>query len=49
MYSPNGDGINDQLQFTKLEYYPICEIKFYNRWEEIYESEKYQETEWRCY
>ncbi|HQM78942.1 MAG TPA: gliding motility-associated C-terminal domain-containing protein, partial [Bacteroidales bacterium] len=43
VFTPNGDGINDQFQITNLEYYPNSEIKIYNRWgKKIYESENYQ-------
>jgi len=46
VFTPNGDGINDQFQITNLEYYPNSEIKIYNRWgKKIYESQNYQ-GEW---
>ncbi len=46
VFTPNGDGINDQFQIANLEYYPNSEIKIYNRWgKKLYESENYQ-GEW---
>ncbi len=42
-FSPNGDGINDQLRFIGLEDYPSNTLTVYNRWgNEVYVTENYQ-------
>ncbi|MBL8000542.1 MAG: gliding motility-associated C-terminal domain-containing protein [Flavobacteriales bacterium] len=45
VFSPNGDGLNDRLEFTGLEYYPNAELSVFNRWgNEIYSSANYKNT-----
>jgi gliding motility-associated-like protein len=42
-FSPNGDGLNDRLVFTGLEYFGPATIKIFNRYGTIvYESEDYR-------
>lgn len=43
VFSPNGDGKNDQFEIINLEEYPNASIKIYNRWGElVYQSDNYQ-------
>lgn len=43
VFSPNSDGVNDNLTFKNLEQYPNTHLKLYNRWgRKIYENENYQ-------
>jgi gliding motility-associated-like protein len=45
--TPNGDGQNDALVFTNLEFFPGSKLKIYNRWGEVvYESDDYR-NDWR--
>jgi gliding motility-associated-like protein len=40
--TPNGDGFNDVLKFTNLEYYSNSNLVIYNRWGRVvYRSESY--------
>jgi gliding motility-associated-like protein len=40
--TPNGDGFNDVLKFTNLEYYSNSNLVVYNRWGRVvYRSESY--------
>ncbi|CAN5256372.1 hypothetical protein BH09BAC5_BH09BAC5_23290 [soil metagenome] len=32
VFTPNGDGTNDFLEFKNLEYYPNCMLQVYDRW-----------------
>lgn len=42
-FSPDGDGLNDKLVFTGLEYFSPASIRIYNRYgSQVYESEEYQ-------
>lgn len=48
VFSPNGDGENDFLEFTGVEYYPNSHLSVYNRWgQEIFTSTSYKNT-WRA-
>ena len=48
VFSPNGDGKNDALTFSGVEYYPNSRLNVYNRWgQSIYESSSYKNT-WRA-
>lgn len=48
VFSPNGDGQNDALTFSGVEYYPNSRLDVYNRWgQAIYESSSYKNT-WRA-
>jgi len=43
VFSPNGDGSNDNLEFTGVEFYPNSDLKVYNRWGNVvYESTSYR-------
>ena len=43
VFSPNGDGDNDNLEFTGVEYYPNSDLKVFNRWgQTVYESTSYR-------
>ncbi len=42
-FSPDGDGINDQLVFTGLEYFAPASLKVFNRYgTTVYENDNYQ-------
>jgi gliding motility-associated-like protein len=34
-FSPNNDGINDELEIRNTEQFPGCEVTIYNRWGEV--------------
>jgi len=41
--TPNGDGFNDMLKFTNLEYYTNSRLVVYNRWgRKVYEDKDYK-------
>lgn len=41
--TPNGDGINDYLIFTDLEFYEHCKLTIYNQWNvEVYSNRQYK-------
>jgi len=41
--TPNGDGVNDYLRFTRLEYFPNSELTIFNRWGAVvYSSSDYR-------
>ncbi|MCB9171104.1 MAG: gliding motility-associated C-terminal domain-containing protein [Flavobacteriales bacterium] len=43
VFSPNGDGLNDALTFTNVQYFPNTALKVYNRWGNmIYDSPSYR-------
>ena len=43
--TPNDDGINDQLAFQYLEFYPENEIFIFNRWGNlVYQAESYDNS-----
>ncbi len=45
VFSPNGDGHNDALEFTGVEYFPNSWLLVYNRWGNlIYENRSYKNT-----
>lgn len=47
VFSPNGDGENDALEFTGLEYYSNADLRVYNRWGRIvFESVSYN-NKWK--
>jgi gliding motility-associated-like protein len=42
VFSPNGDGVNDQWIINDLQYYPNCTVDIYNRYgQQIYFSRGY--------
>lgn len=42
VFTPNGDGTNDVLEFRNLEYYPNTLLQVYDRWGSlVYESPNY--------
>lgn len=42
-FSPDGDGLNDKLVFTGLEYFAPASIRVYNRYgSQVFESDEYQ-------
>jgi gliding motility-associated-like protein len=46
VFSPNGDGINDNLVFEHLEQYHYTHLRIFNRWgRKVYENENY-ENDW---
>ena len=48
VFSPNGDGKNDALTFSGVEYYPNSRLDVYNRWGQVvFESSSYKNT-WRA-
>lgn len=48
VFSPNGDGKNDFLEFPGVEYYPNSRLSVFNRWgQEIFTSASYKNT-WRA-
>ena len=45
VFSPNGDGLNDYLEFPGVEYYTDARLSVFNRWgNEIYSSASYKNT-----
>jgi gliding motility-associated-like protein len=43
VFTPNGDGKNETLKFTNLEYFPNSKLVVFNRWgEKVFESANYQ-------
>lgn len=43
-FTPDGDGINDFLEFEKLEFYPNAKLEIYNRWgDRVFESVGYSQ------
>ncbi|HEX2617602.1 MAG TPA: gliding motility-associated C-terminal domain-containing protein, partial [Flavobacteriales bacterium] len=43
VFSPNGDGSNDFLEFSNAQYYPNTWLQVFNRWgQKIYENFHYQ-------
>jgi gliding motility-associated-like protein len=41
-FTPDGDGINDFLEFEKLDFYPNAQLEIYNRWgDRVFESVGY--------
>jgi gliding motility-associated-like protein len=48
VFSPNGDGKNDVLEFSGVEYYPNSSLQVFNRWgNEVFASASYKNT-WRA-
>lgn len=48
VFSPNGDGNNDYLEFTNIEFYPNSDLKVYSRWGNVvYESASYR-NQWNA-
>jgi len=42
-FSPNGDGVNDQLRFIGIEDFPVNTLTIYNRWgNEVHFAQNYQ-------
>lgn len=42
VFSPNGDGVNDYLEFTNAQYYLHNQLKVFNRWGmQVYENSNY--------
>lgn len=45
VFSPNGDGYNDALEFSNAQYFPGNQLRVYNRWgQNIFESFNYRNT-----
>lgn len=45
VFSPNGDGYNDVLEFSGAEFYPNTSLKVFNRWgQEVFSSSNYKNT-----
>jgi gliding motility-associated-like protein len=45
VFSPNGDGLNDVLEFPGVEYYANAQLSVFNRWgQEIYTNGNYKNT-----
>jgi len=45
VFSPNGDGYNDALEFSNAQYFPGNHLRVYNRWgQNIFESLNYRNT-----
>jgi len=43
VFTPNGDGINDNFVISGIEYVPDCQIIIFNRWgKKVYESNDYK-------
>jgi gliding motility-associated-like protein len=43
IFTPNGDGFNDQFYIPNVEYYPNSTMVIYNRWgRKVYENTNYQ-------
>lgn len=43
VFTPNGDGMNDNLVFTNLEFFPNNKITIFNRWgRKIFEQNSYK-------
>jgi gliding motility-associated-like protein len=48
VFSPNGDGENDNLTFEGAQYYPNTALKVFNRWgQEVFTSGNYKNT-WKA-
>ncbi|MCB0808992.1 MAG: gliding motility-associated C-terminal domain-containing protein [Flavobacteriales bacterium] len=48
VFSPNGDNVNDVLEFTNLEFHPGSRLIVYSRWGNVvYESSSYQNN-WKA-
>ncbi|MEO8732778.1 MAG: gliding motility-associated C-terminal domain-containing protein, partial [Flavobacteriales bacterium] len=45
VFSPNSDGVNDELVFEGAQYYPNTALSVFNRWgQEVYSSSNYKNT-----
>jgi gliding motility-associated-like protein len=44
--TPNGDGINDELIFSGLQYHPNSELMVYNRWGNLVYSDMNYQNNW---
>lgn len=45
VFSPNGDGENDRLEFSNVQYFPHTHLQVFNRWGQvIFDSPEYQNT-----
>lgn len=45
VFTPNGDGVNDQWNIEHIDQYPDCQVKIYDRWGlEIFSSTGYLEA-----
>jgi gliding motility-associated-like protein len=43
VFTPNGDGKNENLVFKSLEYFPNSKLVIFNRWgEKVYENDNYK-------
>jgi len=46
VFTPNGDGINDNFVISGIEYVPDCQLLIFNRWgKKVYES-AYYKNDW---
>ncbi|GAB3931645.1 hypothetical protein GCM10028804_44400 [Larkinella terrae] len=46
VFSPNNDGVNDELEIRNTEQFPGCEITIYNRWGEVVFYSKGYDKPW---
>lgn len=44
--TPNGDGVNDVLSFSGLQYHPNSELYVYNRWGNLIHSDMNYQNNW---
>lgn len=44
--TPNGDGVNDELIFSGLQYHPNSELFVYNRWGNLVHSDLNYQNNW---
>ena len=47
LFSPNGDGKNDNLVITSIEYYPNNTVTIFNRWGSLVYTKKHYLNEWQ--
>ncbi len=48
VFTPNNDGVNDDLEFTNLQYFNGASLRVYNRWGQVvYESDAYKNN-WKA-
>ncbi len=47
VFTPNGDGINDEFEILNLEHYPNAQIVVFNRWgKKVFEHHDYYNNWW---
>lgn len=48
VFTPNNDGVNDDLEFTNLQYFNGARLRVFNRWGQVvYESDAYKNN-WKA-